>query len=220
MTGRSERSVLGRESNGPMGADARVLEMLTERLATRRCLTEPLREVRTRLVAERPEASGMVSLVTSLYDPGLDPRWLPSLWPCTQLVIATTALGLGVSRLARRELVRELRKVREVFGPPATPATRLFHLATPFAAFHVSMWRRAAGRRPTPYVAVAALIHVRVRALENEMLRRAPEFGPKLERNIWDYLRSARVLCQYGPGLRAMPISSRRTLIDAAALRA
>jgi len=74
-----------------------VLEILAERLATRQCLTEPLQEVRARLVAAQPEASGIVSLVTGLYDPGLDPRWLPALWPCTQLVILTTAVGLGVS---------------------------------------------------------------------------------------------------------------------------
>ena len=199
-----------------MAADASVLDVLAERLATRRCLTEPLQEVRARLVAERPEASVMANLVTSLYDPGLDPRWLPALWPSTQLVIVTTAVGLGVSGLARRELVREFHEVRAALGQAATPPTRLFHLATPFAAFHLSMWRRTAARRPTPYVAVAALIHVRVRALENEMLRRAPEFGPKLPRNIWDYLLSARVLCRYGPVLHAMPTPLRRTLIDAA----
>jgi hypothetical protein len=196
-----------------MAADVSVPEILAERLATRQCLTEPLQEVRAHLVAAQPEASGIVSLVTGLYDPGLDPRWLPALWPCTQLVILTTAVGLGVSRLARQELVRDLRKVRAAFGKAATPPTRLFHLETPFAAFHLSVWRRAAGQRPTPYVAVAALIHVRVRALENEMLERAAEFGPKLQRNIWEYLRSARVFCRYGPALRAIPIPLRRALI-------
>jgi hypothetical protein len=218
MRDRTERSLSGRDGDRPIAAGASLLERLTERLATRQCLTAPLLEVSARLVSARPEASGIVSLVTGLYDPGLDPRWLPALWPCTQLVILTTAVGLGVSRLARQELVRDLRKVRAAFGKAATPPTRLFHLATPFAAFHLSMWRRAAARRSTPYVAVAALIHVRARALENEMLGRAAEFGPKLQRNIWDYLLSARVLCRYGSALDAMSTPLRRTLIDAAGL--
>ena len=97
MRGGAERSLPGRDSDRPMAAEASVLEILAERLATRQCLTEPLQEVRARLVATQPEASGIVSLVTGLYDPGLDPRWLPALWPCTQLVILTTAVGLGVS---------------------------------------------------------------------------------------------------------------------------
>jgi hypothetical protein len=194
--------------------------MLAERLATRRCLTESLQGLRARLVATRPEVADVVSLVTGLYDPELDPQWLPALWPCTQLVIMTTALGLGLSRLSCRKLVRELRQVRELLAPSGTPATRLFHLETPIAAFHLSMWRRAAGRRPTPYVVVAALIHVPVRALENEMLGRAAEFGLKLQRNIWDYLLSARILCRYGPGLHAIPMPLRRALIANAGSRA
>ena len=213
MSDGTERSLPGREGDGPMAADAILLKRLAGRLATRRCLTDPLLEVRARLVAERPEASALVGLVTSLYDPGLDPAWLPVLWPSTQLVIVTTAVGLGASALASQELVRELRHVRAALGNAANPPTRLFHLETPLAAFHLSMWRRAAGRRPTPYVAVAALIHVRVRALENEMLERAAEFGPKLQRNLWEYLRSVRVFCRYGPALHAIPIPLRRALI-------
>src|SRR5262249_39715672 len=110
------RSVPGREGDGPMAADAILLKRLAERLATRRCLTDPLLKVRARLVGERREASALVGWVTSLYDPGLDPAWLPVLWPSTQLVIVTTAVGLGVSPLASQELVRELRRVRAALG--------------------------------------------------------------------------------------------------------
>src|SRR5262249_35471284 len=139
--------------------------------------------------------------------------WLPVLWPSTQLIILTTAVGLGVSPLASQELARELRQVRAALGNAANPPTRLFPLQTPLAAFHLSMWRRAPGRRPPPDGAVAALIHVRGRAWESEMLARGAEFGLKLQHNIWDYLLSARLFCRYGPGLHAIPMPLRRALL-------
>jgi hypothetical protein len=130
--------------------DLRLASELVRRLTTRVPLTSPLRDFEERLMATHPIDGVLVPLVTRLFDPGLDPRWLEPLWPSTQLVIVTVATGLGSDGWLRRRLVSRLRRFRTELPPVRPSRSGPSRLRTPFAAFHYYMWRRASTGQPTP----------------------------------------------------------------------
>jgi hypothetical protein len=188
--------------------------ILAERLTTRLPLAAPLQRIHDACQAATGAGASAVALTTGLFDPTLDPAWLDPLWPATRLILASVATGLGADRDARRELLREVNRLRCRAVDRTRQGPVLSHLETPFAAFHWTMWTRVRRRQPTPYTAVAGLVHLRVRALEYQMLEQADRFGRKLADRLWDYLKSARLLCTYGPPLTSMTTRFRRSLID------
>jgi hypothetical protein len=175
-----------------------LLDALAEHLATRRPLAPRLTLARDELIQACPEAAGLATLVARLYDPNFDPAWLQRLWPCTQLLITTTAEALGASAPSCRQLRRDLASIHNAVCRLPAPRRSLFHLATPLAAFHWSMQSLAQRGRALLYLDLAPLIHTRLRRLEHAMLPRRDEFGTNFDRNLYDYLRSARLLCRYG----------------------
>jgi hypothetical protein len=165
--------------------------------------------------ADAPE---LASLVVRLYDPLTEERWLRELWAPTQLLLLVAAAGLGAPVDLRKLLVARVHQLRTDFGPDGTPdALRPSFTRMPFAAFHWSMWQHTTRGRARVYLAVAAVIHRQVRALEQGMLDDAPRFGARLDGNLYRYLRSARVLCLYGPRLQELSVRLRRDLIHAVA---
>jgi hypothetical protein len=198
-----------------MTREALVTE-LAARLATPRPLNPGLEALGAQLVARSAEASPLASVLIGLYDPALEAPWLQALWPSTRLVVMTTAASLGASPELRRELLAQLGWLRNAFPPPAMTGGRLWHLTTPLAAFHWTMWRLAMCGKAGMYVVVAGIVHARVRQLERTMLTQRDRFGHRLDRNVYDYLRSARVFCRYGPRLQEVPRSLRRELLNAA----
>jgi len=167
-------------------------------LVTPRSISDELRQLGHRMSMRCPEASGVASLVTKLYDPSLDERWIFALWPSTQLLLATTATRLKAPAHIRRRLVTLLHQLRNEF-PPATTSSGLRPSFTraPFAAFHWSSWRAVSDRRALLYIVLASLVHIRVRALERGMAQDEVRFGSRIDMNLYSYFRAARVACLY-----------------------
>ena len=178
--------------------DSSLIDALAEHLATRRPLGQRLLLARDALIQACPGAAGLAALVVRLYDPDFDPAWLQRLWPCTRLVITTTADALGASAPSHRQLHRDLARINDAVGRLPAPRRPLFHLAAPLAAFHWSTRSLAQHGRDPLYLDLAPLIHTRLRGLEQAMMARRDEFGTNFDRNLYDYLRSARLLCRYG----------------------
>jgi hypothetical protein len=214
--------------------DSARLDAVAVHLATRRPLGQRLMFARDELTRACPEAAELAALVTSIYDPDFDPAWLQRLWPSTHLLITTTADALGASAHSRRQLRRDLSRIHNAVCRLPAPRRPLFHLAAPLAAFHWST-RSLAQRGQAPlYFDLARLFHNRIRGLEHAMLARRDEFGTNFTRNLYDYLRSARLLCRYGirtalgarqterssfPVGRSIAPTAARTLIEDAAER-
>jgi hypothetical protein len=198
--------------------DTQEIETLIQALTTPMPIGERLATFELSLVTRWPTMAPLVPLVTRLFDADLDPGWLPFLWAPTRVVILTVATGMGMDRALRRRLVNGLAVLHEGIRTVPGPQEPLGHLRAPFAAFHREMWRRIERRLGTPYVAVAGLVHVRARMLEAGMWARADQFGRKRGERLWDYFKTARVLCTYGPPLGAMTVGLRRSLIDACGL--
>lgn len=187
-------------------------------LATSRPIPASLQGLSDRMEASCADTPELAALVVRLYDPLTDERWLRELWAPTQLLLLGAAAGLGAPGDLRKRLVARVHQLRADFGPHGTPdALRPSFTRTPFAAFHWSMWQYTRRGRAQVYFAVAGVIHRQVRALEQGMLDDAPRFGTRLDRNLYRYLRSARILCLYGPRLQEMSVRLRRELIHAGA---
>jgi hypothetical protein len=178
--------------------DAALIGALAEHLVTRRPLGHRLALVRDELTQACPEASGLAALVAGLFDPNFDPTWLRRLWPCTCRMITAVSDALGASATSRRCLRRDLTRIGAAVNRLQEPRRALLHLVSPVAAFHWSMWICAHRGEAPLYQVLAPLIHARMRVLEHTMLARSGEFGAKLDRNLYDHLRSARLLCFYG----------------------
>jgi hypothetical protein len=176
---------------GPAG----LVEGLRRRLATPRRPDAALLGYEEALIARRPEAVDVIGLLTRLYDRNLPPAWVPRLWPTSRWLIARAAVVFGVADADLATIRDALAGIKLI--TPCAMVPPLSHLATPLASFHFVGWTETA--RMDLYQAVALLVHIQVRRLEIGMIARSDVFGPQLDRNLWDYLRSARLLLQYGP---------------------
>jgi hypothetical protein len=195
-----------------------LLQYLQDILGTQRPVSERLLALSQRMATRCPDAANLAPLVVRLYDPCVEERWVLDLWPSTQLVLTMTTFSLGVPGILRRRLVFLLHQLRHEFPPHATTDRRRpGFIRTPFAAFHLSLWRAVQGGRAGAYILVAALIHARARALEHGMVQGATPVGSTLEQNIYRYLRSGRVLCLYGPRIHQLTVPLRQELIHAIA---
>jgi len=184
-------------------------QMLIDRLATPRPLAPDLLHLRGVLEARWPEGRQLIQLIVGFYDPALDPAWIPVLWPSMQIVVMTSATALGAGPVERTDLFRRLHQGRRALITSRSRPRRLHHRATPLAAFHASQWAVRPSSRAGLYVLVAAVVHAATRVLEGQMLAQVTRFGPRLDANLYDYLRAARVLCEHGPTPQALARSLR-----------
>jgi len=146
---------------------------------------------------ERPQRGALVALVVRLYDPDLDPAWLPALAPVSRALV--TAVGTARGIPVADAWLADLDDVHALLGGGRVTSVLPGHLEAPLTSYHLQGRILADRGRATPYPAVAALIHVNMRMLERGMVDRLSEFGQKLSRNVWDYGRSARLMSRYGP---------------------
>jgi hypothetical protein len=193
-----------------MAVNPGIIAELHARLATGRPLVAPLDKFRVDLAVHGdPLVTTIAPLVVSFYDHQLDPRWLAVLAPSTRLVLMSIAAVLRVPPRDLLALARRLRALHANLVEGPGPGDRLMHTVTPLAAFH---WWGWCHRRATLYLSVAPLIHVRFRELEHSMMRHQAEFGPRLDANAWDYLKTARLLVRFGPSRAALSTLTRRAL--------
>src|SRR5262245_12236721 len=180
-------------------------------LATRRPLAEPLRLAQEDLRQVGKVPDEVISLALRLYDPCLAPGALATLWPVTRLILMTVAARLGAPRETRRHLLHTLKRLAPALrrlGPPRAPR----HGVAPLAAFHFAAWRERELVARALYALLAGPLHLRIRALEQGMLGRAEDFGPKLESNLYAYLWSARGFIHFGHPRQPMPARIKREL--------
>lgn len=202
-----------------------LVDTLASLLTTPRRPRAGLLEHEARMIDRQPDAASVIRLVTRLYDPELPPAWVSHLWPASRRLIQE-AVAARSGELDFTALETTLSLIDPLMISDGA-APRLTHLATPVAGFHAL--GSASVDRADLYRAAALLVHIQLRRLEVGMYVQGEAFWPRLDRNLWDYARSARLLIDYGPTttetalvdenrgalVGSVPGPARRRLIDA-----